>query len=93
MQGAYIFKFGPATVTLTQKLDKIAGEPIAYHLFKRRDLEQKIDKLAIGQLRLARLIFNVATQARREYDQNEQKKLQKALEREKAAQEGALRLQ
>ena len=39
MRGAYEFKFGPSTVTLKQKLEKISGEPIAFHLYKRRDLE------------------------------------------------------
>ena len=70
MQGAYQFKFGPSTVSLTQKLQKITGERIAFHLYKRRDLESKIDKLAIGQLRLAKLIFQVATSARKEYEYN-----------------------
>ena len=70
MQGSYEFKFGPSTVSMSQKLDKISGEPAAFQLYKRRDLESKIDKLAIGQLRLARLIFSVAQQARKEYDEN-----------------------
>ena len=48
MQGAYHFKFGPSTVTLIDKLSKITGEPIAYYLYKRRDLEAKMDKLAIN---------------------------------------------
>ena len=59
MQGQYEFKFGPSTVSLEQKLAKITGEKIAYHLYKRRDLESKIDKLAISQLRMAKLIFTV----------------------------------
>ena len=77
MQGAYQFKFGPSTVSLTQKLDKIAGEPIAYYLYKRRDLEAKIDKLETGQLRLARLIFQVASSARQEFEFNQTLKKQR----------------
>ena len=47
MRGMYDFKFGASTQTFIQKLDKITSEPEAYHLYKRRDLESKIDKLAI----------------------------------------------
>ena len=85
MQGAYQFKFGPKTVSLRQKLDKIAGEPIAFYLYKRRDFKEKIDKLEIGQLRLARLIFQVATSARKEYEFNMEQKRQ--LEAEARARE------
>ena len=66
LQGQYQFKFGPSTVSLKDKLSKITGEPIAYHLYKRRDMESKIDKLAIEQLRLAKLIFTVTQTARKE---------------------------
>ena len=66
MQGLYEFKFGPSTVTLEQKLAKITGEKIAYHLYKRRDLEAKIDKLAIDQLRMAKLIYTVTQASRKE---------------------------
>lgn len=59
MRGMYDFKFGASTQTFIQKLDKITSEPEAYHLYKRRDLESKIDKLAIEKLRFARLVFNV----------------------------------
>lgn len=66
IQGQYQFKFGPSTVSLKDKLSKITGEPIAFHLYKRRDLESKIDKLAIEQLRLAKLIFMITQTARKE---------------------------
>ena len=51
-------------------------------MFKRRDLEDKIDKLAIGQLRIARIIFNVANTARKEHEESVAEKLRKAAERE-----------
>ena len=66
MQGNYEFKFGPTTVSLKQKLEKVSIEPTAFHLYKRRDLEQKIDKLAISQIRMAKLVFNVTQQARKD---------------------------
>lgn len=53
IKGRYDFKFGPLTQSMKDKLEKISGEPIAFHLYKRRDLEQKIDKLAIESLRMA----------------------------------------
>ena len=87
MQGAYNFKFGPSTVTLKQKLEKVSGEPIAYFLFKRRDLEQKINKLAVGQLRLARLIFSIASKAKKEHEYNKNVKLKAAYTRERDAKE------
>ena len=83
MQGSYEFKFGPSTVTMGQKLDKISGEPAAFQLYKRRDLESKIDKLAIGQLRLAKLIFSVAQQARKEHDDNTRIQINKELAKER----------
>ena len=81
MRGAYEFKFGPSTVTLKQKLEKISGEPIAFHLYKRRDLEQKIDKLAVEQLRMAKLIYSVTQQARK--DRRGYLKIQEIRHREK----------
>lgn len=70
---------------MMQKLEKVSGDPIAYHLYRRRDLEAKIDKLAVGQLKLAKLIFSVAQSARNEHEGNENKKLQQALTRERKA--------
>jgi len=66
MQGAYNFKFGKTTIKFKDKVSKIASEPTAYYLFKRRDLETKIDKLAIQQLRMAKIIHNVTVQARKD---------------------------
>ena len=66
IQGNYEFKFGSSTVTLQQKLKMVGGEPTAFHLYKRRDLEQKIDKLAIDRLRMAKMVFNVTQQARKD---------------------------
>lgn len=59
MQGNYEFKFGSSTVSLKDKLFKVSCEPTAFHLYKRRDLEAKIDKLAINKLRIAKMIFNI----------------------------------
>ena len=59
MQGNYEFKFGSTTVNMKEKLSKVSSEPTAFHLYKRRDLASKIDKLAINQLRMAKLIYNV----------------------------------
>lgn len=64
MKGHYDFKFGSSTVTLKQKLEKVTVEPMAYYLYKRRDLEQKIDKLAVNQLRMAKLVYTVTQNAR-----------------------------
>ena len=47
----------------------VGGEPTAFHLYKRRDLEQKIDKLAIDRLRMAKMVFNVTQQARNDREQ------------------------
>ena len=77
IKGAYQFKFGPSTVSLKDKLSKITGEPIAFHLYKRRDLEAKIDKLAIEQLSLAKLIFQVTQTARREREEYKLARLKK----------------
>lgn len=89
MQGQYEFKFGPSTVTLEQKLAKITGEKIAYHLYKRRDLESKIDKLAISQLRMAKLIFTVTQTARKERRDYLRMKQKKQEEAERIAEERA----
>ncbi len=59
MQGNYEFKFGSTTTSLREKLKKVSVEPTAFHLYKHRDLESKIDKLAINKLRMAKLIFNI----------------------------------
>ena len=51
---------------MKQKIDKVSVDPVAFHLYKRRDLAQKIDKLAMEQLRMAKLVFNVTEQARKD---------------------------
>ena len=66
IRGNYEFKFGSTTVTHQQKLKLVGGEPTAYHLYKRRDLETKIDKLAVDRLRMAKMVFNVTQQARKD---------------------------
>lgn len=66
MQGNYEFKFGSTTVNMTEKLSKVSSEPTAFHLYKRRDLAAKIDKLAINQLRMAKLIYNITQGARKD---------------------------
>ena len=59
----------------------VGGEPTAYHLYKRRDLEQKIDKLAVDRLRMAKMVFNVTTQARK--DRTEYLKLREMRDNDK----------
>ena len=93
MQGSYEFKFGSSTVSLQDKLKKVSTEPVAYHLYKRRDLESKIDKLAIEKLRMAKMVFNVTQQARKDrQDYLEIKALRRKEKLEKKrAQEEALK--
>ena len=59
MKGNYEFKFGPSTSTMLDKLKKVTAEPLTYYLYKRRDLEQKIDKIAINQIRIAKIVNEV----------------------------------
>ena len=59
MRGQYDFKFGASSTNMRAKLQKVSGEPVAYHLYKRRDLAQKIDKLAVEKLHLARIVYDV----------------------------------
>ena len=59
MRGLYEFKFGASNNNMKAKLMRISGEPVAFHLYKRRDLVQKIDKLTISKLRLASIIYDI----------------------------------
>lgn len=68
----------------------VGGEPTAYHLYKRRDLEQKIDKLAVDRLRMAKMVYNVTTQARK--DRAEYLKLREMRDNDKRQRNHAKRL-
>ena len=51
---------------MAEKVTRLASEPIAYHLYKRGDLRNKMDKLAKSNIAIASAVFSLEQQARKE---------------------------
>ena len=90
MKGNYQLKFPESDNTMAKKVERVAAEPAAYFIYKRRDLEAKVDKFDANQIQMANAVYALAKLVRDEklqrieYAIKKRKELEEEIARRKA---------
>jgi len=79
MRGHYNFKFPSNVRTMNEKIQKIAVEPTAFHLYKRGDLVRKINLEGREDLKRNKLYYNAFQNAKKDKLRNKLEMLGKKI--------------